>query len=158
MTSQTWTTNHLRINSSTVKWFFRMFISFFVKKLYHHRVFRYKMRSIVITHYIWQRETCPLVNRRLWLCYDVSRYILIRIMIISAARFRTGPAVTWQSNLRQTGHLEWICNVTVISPTCHSVALARIHHAGKRRARIHCCDNIKCKKVKCKMYFTWAII
>ena len=34
----------------------------FVKNEYHQRVFRDKIRSIVITLYIW-RETCPLRSR-----------------------------------------------------------------------------------------------
>ena len=35
----------------------------FVKNEYHQRVFREKMRSIVITLYIWQRETWPFKTR-----------------------------------------------------------------------------------------------
>ena len=55
-------TNHFSTKSSIVKWFFRMFMSLFVKNEYHQRVFREKIRSTVITLYIWQRETCPLAE------------------------------------------------------------------------------------------------
>ena len=61
VTSRTWMTNRIPTNSSIFKRFFRMFVSLFIKNEYYQRVFREKIRLIVITLQIWQCETCPFL-------------------------------------------------------------------------------------------------